>query len=127
MSIEREDGPVKHYRMICDSCGKQTKRFAYEFDFKYNAPVGWIEVDWEGRLMNGYKHQCPKCSSNPVKYTEEIIPNIGDGFNISDHDEVNRPLVRKSGNMLVIDCQDGFKLIITSDTKIKVEQTEEYP
>ena len=124
MSTEREDGPVKHYRMKCDTCGKQTKRFAYEFEFEDDAPPGWKEIDWQG---DGWdcRHQCPKCASNTSTGTKEIVPNIGDGFDISDHEAVYRPLIRKANNTLVIDLQDGCRLVITSNATIKVEQTEE--
>lgn len=125
MSIEREDGPVKHYRMKCDSCGKQTKRFADGFDFEYDSPPGWTEDDWQGDGWN-CRHYCPKCSGNmDTAGIKEIIPNIGDSFDISDHEAVYRPLMRKNGHTLVIDCQDGCQLVITSKSKIKVEQTEE--
>lgn len=123
--IEREDGPVKHYRMKCDKCGKQTKRFAYEFYFEHDSPPGWKEIDSKG---DGWdcKHHCPKCVSGiHENIKEEIVPNIGDCFDISDHDAVCRPLTRKAVNTLVIDLQDGCKLVITSDTLIKVEQHDE--
>lgn len=121
--IDREDGPVKHYRMKCDTCGKQTKRFAYEFDFENDAPVGWREDEeaapWE------CKHYCPKCSKSVIKQAKlEIIPNPDNSFNMSDHDSVFIPLIRKDANTLIIDLQEVGKLVITSKAAIRVEQED---
>jgi hypothetical protein len=124
--IDREDGPVKHYRIVCNTCKKQTKRFAYEPPYFGDKewPTGWKEVKDDG--WYGNKHYCPKCASNTVdKTVKEIVPNIGDGDDISDHDAAHRPLIREAVNKLVIDLQDGCKWVITSDTPIKVEQHEE--
>jgi len=123
MTIQREDGPVKHYRMKCDKCGKQTKRFAY--DFENDAPKGWQEDDWQ---KDGWdcKHYCPKCTSNnDQNNTNEIIPNNNDSFDLSDHERVHRPIVRKDDNTLVIDCQDGRYITISANTKITAQLTEE--
>jgi ribosomal protein S27AE len=123
MSIDREDGPVKHYRMKCDSCGKQTKRFAYEFYFENDAPAGWKELDGDNWDR---KHHCPKCASSTIDNAKkEIIPNVGDGFEMSDHESVSRPLIRKDANTLIVDLQDSCKLVITSNAAIKVEQKED--
>lgn len=119
--IDREDGPIKHYRMKCDSCGKQTKRFAYGFDFENDAPPGWKQIGEEWDV----EHRCPKCASSTIENVKEIVPNFNDNFDISDHDAVYRPLTRKATNELVIDLQDGRKLVITSDSAIRVEQHEE--
>jgi len=125
MSLEREDGPIKHYRMKCDKCGKETKRFAYESPKvgSKHWPIGWAKVaedDWKGGV-----HHCPNCSGQAPQGAKVIVPKVGDGFQISDHEEVDRPLTRKAGNCLVINCQDGCKLHITSETDIKVELTEQ--
>ena len=123
--IEREDGPVKHYRMKCDKCDKQTKRFAYEFNFETDAPIGWKEIEDESG-MGDHIHYCPKCvSTTHENVKKEIVSKIGDSFDLSDHDAVYRPLIRKAVNTLVVDLQDGCKLVITSDMAIKVEQYEE--
>jgi len=119
--IEREDGPVKHYRMVCNLCRKQTKRHAYEFNFKHDAPAGWKE------LSDGYSggegvHHCPQCANSVQEEVKEIVPKVGNSFDVSDHDAVYRPLIRRAGNVLEIDLQDGCKLVITSNTFIKVEQ-----
>lgn len=72
--IEREDGPIKHYRMVCDLCGKRTKRFAYNFKFEYNALAGWKEVEGKDyKRTFKYSHHCPKCSLNVVENVKEVI------------------------------------------------------
>ncbi len=124
--IDREDGPIKHYRMKCNLCGKQTKRFPDEFWFERDAPPGWKEIE-DGNEDDG-THHCPKCAPDaPAKASDrktEILRKVGDGMDISDHGAVHRPLVRKADGRLVIDMQDGCKLVITSDTPITVEQIE---
>ena len=119
--IDREDGPIKHYRMVCDSCGKKTKRFAYEFNFESDSPPGWREFGDEGDP----RHQCPKCAGTAKPLVKEITPNVGEAADVSDHEEVYLPLTRRAANELVIDLGNGRTWTITSDSPIKVEQTEE--
>jgi hypothetical protein len=120
--IDREDGPIKHYRMVCDLCGKKTKRFVGDFSFKYDAPKGWKEFEDD----YDYVHHCPKCALDAKQEgVKEIVPNVDDSADISDHESVCRPLIRKSVNALVIDLSEGCQWVITSDTPIKVEQYEE--
>lgn len=127
--IEREDGPVKHYRMKCNKCSKQTKRHAYEFYFERDAPVGWKEVN-DGYSGGEGVHYCPECVASilGIEYKnskkKEVIAKIGKSISLSDHDAVSRFLVRKSEHKLVIDLEEEGKLIITSNTAIKVEQEE---
>lgn len=121
MSIEREDGPIKHYRMVCDSCGKQTKRFADGYELL----PGWREEEGDEDSDYDEKHYCPKCSSATVPNVTEIIPNIGDSFDVSDHELVYRPLKRQDAQTLTLDMKEAGKLIITSKTPIKVEQHED--
>jgi hypothetical protein len=122
MSTDREDGPVKHYRYVCDGCGKKSKRGIEDLP---DLPKGWKEVgedDWNGGI-----HHCSKCAKNPLALSgpKEVVPKVGDSLDISDHEAVSRPLTRKAVNMLVINLQEEGKLVITSDSPIKIEQHEE--
>lgn len=122
--LEREDGPIKHYYAVCDGCGKGSKRQAEDFDFDIYAAVGWTEVD----IDNGWdcKHYCPKCSKTRTEpLVREVIPNVGDIDDISDHEAAQRPVKRISKNELVIDLGNGCKWTISSNTAIKVEQHDE--
>lgn len=121
MSTEREDGPIKHYRYVCDKCGKQSKRGVDEPPYLKDCP-GWVEMEDE---EENYTHYCPKCSNAKVEKVREVVPNLGDSLDVSDHAKVYRPLLRLEKNKLVIDLQDGQKLIFTSNTAIKVEQHDE--
>ncbi len=80
--MEREDGPTKHYRMICDLCGKRTKRCIEGFDFEEYIAKGWIKIyheRWE-KIEDGEdeedwwncKHHCPKCASSTTIKQENI-------------------------------------------------------
>ncbi len=124
MSCEREDGPVKHYRLVCDTCKKQTKRFSWEPPYVGSKrwPAGWREIDWEKADLHGPRHECPTCGHAEVEKVKEIIPNDGNGFEMSDHEAVSCCLVRKEGNKLIVDLQEEGKLIITSNTRIVVEK-----
>ncbi len=123
--IEREDGPIKHYFMICDTCKKKTRRQPGDFFFEEYEQKGWSEVEDDG--WHGNKHYCPACSTGKPagKTIKEIIPEAGDGEQLSDHEEADVPLKRVNDNQLVIDLGVGGKIFISSDTEIIVEHHEE--
>ncbi len=122
--LERDDGPIKHYYAVCDGCGKDSKRQPEEFDFGIYAALGWKEVD----VNNGWdcEHYCPQCANTRTEpLVKEVIPNVGDAEDLSDHGEMYLPVKRESESQLVIDLGHGRKWTITSDTAIKVEQHDE--
>lgn len=130
MSTDREDGPTKHYRYVCDGkgCKKRSKRGV---DEPPDLPKGWVEYNPdEDNCPPGWKeedgydptHFCPKCAGTVVDNTpKEILTKTGEKFDVSDHDSVYRPVIRQDAHTLVIDMKEAGKLVIKSNTSIKVE------
>ena len=119
--LEKEDGPIKHYRLICNICKKKTKRYAYELHFSEKEFPGWKQVVSKERYGE-YDHFCPKCSGNPEpdKITT-IIPNNEDTV---DHEDAGVHLERISTNEIKISIIPGVEITFISDTPIRVEQED---
>lgn len=123
MSIEREDGPTKHYRYVCDRCGKQSKRGVEDLPDVPNWKTVENDPD-DPNCHDEYSHYCPKCAGAEPQEAKEIITKNGSKFDVSDHESVYRPVIRKDAHTLVIDMKEAGRLVITSNTAIKVVHEE---
>lgn len=124
--LEREDGPTKHYRYLCDGkgCKAKTKRgIEQPPDLDDPDLAGWTEVE-ESETVRDTQHFCPKCSGNagPPKVTE-IIKKDGTGVQLSDHCDASVFLKREGDSRLSIAIGNGVVIVVTADTPVKVEKT----
>lgn len=118
--IDREDGPIKHYRLVCNKCKKQTKRYSYGLTFTAKEFPGWTTNGDEDEP----EHYCPTCSGNPEPpKVQEIVTEAGSkgGMELSDHEEASVFLRREADGKLTIGIYGKQVIVITADTPIKVE------